>query len=893
MPRETVDLKSFNRGLISPLALARTDLDRTALSAETFDNWMPRNLGSMMLRPGTKYLGSTRSDLAAEFIPFVFSTTDTALLEFTATNLRVWISDALVSRTAVSTALTNGTLDSDLSSWTDDDDPGGTSAWVTGGYLGLTGDGTNFAKRYQQVTVAAGDQSVEHALDIVIERGPVVLRVGSSANDDDYITETVLDTGSHSLTLTPTGNFFVEFKSSTKRQTLVDSCDVASSGTMTVTAPWAAADLTKLRFDQSGDIIYIAADGYQQYKVERRSTRSWSVVKYETNDGPFRNINIGPITIASSALTGNVTLTASDSLFKSTNVGGLYRITSTGQVVTDASITAQNEFTGVIKVTGVTSSRIFTVTIAGRVDSTITLQRSLTASDGPWEDAASYTADTTVAFDDSLDNQTAWYRIGIKTGDYGTDDVAVTLDYPLGSIEGIVRITAYSTALSVSAEVIVDLGGTSAVDDWYEGEWSTRRGFPTSVAFVEGRLGWAGRDKTWLSVSDSFSSFDDLTVGDSGPITRTIGSGPVDNINWMVATRRLLMGTDGSELSLRSSSEDEPLTPSNANIKPFETQGSAGVGALKLGTSAIFVQRGGQRLFEAAFGSDYEYVANDLTTFYPEAGDSPFTHIAVQRQPDTRIHCVRTDGDVSIMLHDKAENISCWIKYSSGGTVEDVVILPGGSGDGEDAVYYLVKRTVNSSTVRFLEKWSLESQCQGGTTSRQLDSHIIYSGASTASMTGLTHLEGETVAVWGGGKDLSTYTVSSGAITLSEAVTAACIGLAYTAQWKSSKLAYSSGLGTALVQKKNVTTLGVILRNTHYQGLKYGPDFTAANLDQLPLMKDEVEISADTVHTAFDEESFSFPGNWDTDSRLCLQAASPRPCTVIAAVIGMETHDRY
>jgi len=225
------------------------------------------------------------------------------------------------------------------------------------------------------------------------------------------------------------------------------------------------------------------------------------------------------------------------------------------------------------------------------------------------------------------------------------------------------------------------------------------------------------------------------------------------------------------ELAIRSSSEDEPLTPTNASIKSFSTQGSAEVGAEKLDTSAIYVQRGGTRIMEAAFGENYEYQSNDLTTFYPEAGDSPITVIGIQRQPDTRIHCVRTDGNVSILLHDKAENISCWINYSSGGTVEDVVTLPGASGDGEDAVYYLINRTVNGSAVRYLEKWSLESQCQGGSTNRQVDSHVVYSGVAITTITGLTHLEGETVAVWGNGKDLGTKVVSSGQITgLSEGV---------------------------------------------------------------------------------------------------------------------------
>ncbi len=966
MPRQQNPLRAFNRGLISPLALARTDIERTALSAEICTNWIPRNLGSMMLRPGTKYIGATLSNSTAYFIPFIFSSSDTALIEITGTVMRVWVNDSLVTRASVSTTVANNSFTTDLTSWTDNDESGGVSAWVTGGYLGLTGNGTAAAIREQQITVAAGDQGTEHALEIIIERGPVILRVGSTTGDDDYITETTLDVGTHSLTLTPTGNFFIEFSSRVKRQVLVDSCGIAASGVMNVTAPWSGDDISKLRYDQSGDIIYIATNGYQQYKIERRSTTSWSVVKYETNDGPFLGINTGPITIASSALSGNVTLTASAALFKSTNVGGLYRLTSTGQTVT-SSITTENTFTNTIRVTGITSSRIFTITRSGVWSGTVTLQRSLDSDTGPWEDVTTYTTNATISFDDGLDNQIAWYQIGVKTGDFtanvitgatqanpcvitvtdgdifstgenvgiasvvgmtelngnsytvtkltattyeldGIDSTGygayvsggvatsegpavLTLDYPIGSVDGIVRITDYTSSTSIGAEVITDLGGTDATDDWYEGEWSSRRGFPSSVAFVEGRLGWAGKDKQSLSVSDAFSSFDDSVEGDSGPISRTIGSGPVDTINWMVAVRRLLLGGEGAEFNCRSSSEDEPLTPSNAHLKSFSTQGSASVGAVKLDTSAIYVQKGGSKVMEAGFGDTYEYQSNDLTTFYPEAGDSPIVRIAVQRQPDTRIHCVRADGDVSILLHDKTENVSCWVNYSSGGSVEDVVILPGASGDGEDTVYYVVNRTINGSTVRYLEKWSLESQCQGESISRQVDSHVVYSGAATTTIAGLTHLEGETVTVWGNGKDLGTKIVSGGQITgLSENVTNACIGLAYTAQWKSSKLAYAANVITALTHKKSISTLGVILYNTHYQGLKYGPDFT--NMDELPLMNKGVETTSDTVHSAYDEESFSFPGEWNTDSRLCLQAASPRPCTLLAAIVNLESHGR-
>ena len=896
---------AFNRGLVSRLGLARADLKRVALSAEEMTNWVPRVLGSMMLRPGLAYLGSSKSDAAARYLPFVFSTSDKALIELTASTMRVWVSDALISRNAVSSTVVNGTFDSNLTSWTDADESGGASDWVTGGYMGLTGNGTAAAIRRQQVTVAVADRNVEHALRIVIQRGPVTLKVGSTSGGDEYISETELLTGTHSLAFTPTGDCHIEFSSRLKRQVLVDSCSVEASGTMEVTAPWAAADLGKIRAhwetSQSGDVLFVACEGYQPRRIERRATRSWSVVRYQSDNGPLRTPNIGPITITPSGLSGNITLTASAALFKSTmapstnNDGSIIRITSSGQTVT-ASVTAENSFTNAIRVEGVGTQRAFTVNIAGTWVATVTLQRSSVSDTGPWTDVSSWTVNqTNVSINDGFDNQIIWYRIGVKTGGFTSGTVSLSLNYTNGSIDGYVRITAFTSSIQVSAEVMVELGSTSATDDWTEGVWSDRRGWPTAVAFVEGRLGWAGKNGIWLSESDAFDSFDDAVEGDSGPISRTIGSGPVDRINWLLPLQRLILGAEGSEFVCKSSSLDEPMTPTNFNVKPVSTQGSAGVSAAIIDQQGVFVQRGGARVFEIAIGDNYEYSATQLSALIPSIGSPSITRIAVQRQPDTRVHFVRSDGTVAMLVFDKVEQVSCWLEIEtlSGDAIEDAVVLPGDSGSEEDQVYYHVKRTVNGSTRRFLEKWATEAQCAGGTLNRQADSFVTYTGAATTSIPA-AHLVGETVVAWVNGTcpedsngDIQTYTVSGGGtITLSTAATNVVVGLQYTARWKSSKLARLEA-GLAFGEYKNVKGLALVLADVHRKGLKFGADFS--NLDDLPSMEDGTAVSTDAVRTDYEEPSVPFPGIWDTDARLCLQAQAPRPCTVLGVVPQVDS----
>lgn len=169
MPRNNVPLLAFNRGIISPLALAGTDIERLALSAEVQTNWMPRLLGSMMLRPGLGYIGQTLDNKRSRFIPFVFATDDTALIELTDGKMRVWVDDALISRDAVSSAIINGDFVSDLSGWTDADESDSSSEWTDAG-MQLTGNSSTSAIRWQQVSVSASDQDVQHAIRVSVAR---------------------------------------------------------------------------------------------------------------------------------------------------------------------------------------------------------------------------------------------------------------------------------------------------------------------------------------------------------------------------------------------------------------------------------------------------------------------------------------------------------------------------------------------------------------------------------------------------------------------------------------------------------------------------------------------------------------------------------------------------
>jgi hypothetical protein len=893
--RQIQSLFSLNRGVVDKQALARLDVKRVAMAAEMQTNWLPKALGPMILRPGRKYLGTTLSNAAARFLKFIFATTDTALLEMTDSAMRVWINDVLLTRPAVTTVINNPTFATGpLVNWTNLDEAGATSSYVAPN-LQLVGSGTARAIREQQVSVAGANIGVEHGIRIVIARGPVTLRIGSTSGDDDYLRETTLYEGTHSISVVPTTDMFIRFFSLLARKTWVTSCTIEAAGVVSVPTPWTAADLSNVRIDQSADVVFAACANKQQRRIERRGThpnaRSWSVVKYAANDGPFRIQNITPTTIAASGLTGNITLTASVALFKPLHVGALFSLTSVGQTVSVAAAASATS-TNSIRVTGVTVARTINITVAGDASgSLVTLERSFdNLTWGAVGGTNFWTANVATTYTDGLDNQIAYYRLTLTTR-VAPDTVTMTLSYAAGSIRGIVRITDYTSFTSVGAEVLTSLGGTVATSVWQEGQWSDLRGWPTSGKIHEGRLWWFGQNGVWGSISDAFDAFDETVVGNGGAINRTIGSGPVDTIAWGLSLKGLAIGAQGAEFLVRASSLDEILTPTSFNVKTSSTQGSGNVDAVKIDQSGCFVNRSGVKVFDLSFDvRAYDFASTNMTELCPEIALAGIVRMDAQRLPDTRLHCVLADGTVAMAVMNKAEDILAWVPITASGLIEDVVTLPAANGTLDDQVYYVVRYTTSTgATVRYLEKWAQELDCRGDKAYCYLaDAYVAYSGVATATITGLSHLEGRQVVVWADGQDVGTndsavpwtqrYTVAGGQITLATAASNVVVGLGYTAQFKSVKIGAITAEGSPLSQQKKVGHLGIVANYLHPKGVRFGADFD--HLDDMPAMEDGTSVGT-AVRTTYDENLIPFPGKWDTDLRVCIQGQAPRPATVL------------
>ena len=206
----------------------------------------------------------------------------------------------------------------------------------------------------------------------------------------------------------------------------------------------------------------------------------------------------------------------------------------------------------------------------------------------------------------------------------------------------------------------------------------------------------------------------------------------------------------------------------------------------------------------------------------------------------------------------------------------------------------MVNRPFGGGSRYYVEKLARADEAVGGVFNKVVDSHVVYSGASTATIVGLGHLASMQVAVWANGVPVYTstnpVTVSAGGeLTLPAAVTSCVVGLIYNGQFKSTKLAHVAQAGTALLQKKKVSRLGLLMENVGWKGIRIGRDFD--NLTGLPATYKSKTLTDTQVLETYDHSLASFNGGWDADSRICFSVASPYPATFMGVVLALEVNE--
>ena len=648
-----------------------------------------------------------------------------------------------------------------------------------------------------------------------------------------------------------------------------------------IASPYTEAQVMDVKFAQSADVMYLTHNSHAPRKLTRAGNTNWTLAAADLSYGPMQDENISTTTLTASARTGSsCTLTASADTFVSTDVGRLVKIHD-----------------GWVKITAFTNA----TTVVGTVQDNLDMRAELLPE---------YTA-ATISFtegdpsstgsehnDRIVDTGKNFIKQGFKVG----QKVTISGSTSNNKDVLIVSVTDDTILCSPSDDLVTEaadtghtiVGKLEATDEWSLGAFSDTTGYPAAVCFFEERLVFAGTTNQpqtiFMSESGGFEQFaDGADAGDA--LIYTIASQQVDVIRYLTPSRALIIGTSGSEFIAQGATTSEALTPTNIQIKRQTNYGTSKRQPVQSGSATLFLQRAQRKVRELVYNFDVDgYVAPDMTLLAEHVTDGGtaggIIDMTVQQEPDNIVWAARADGELLGMTYRREENVVAWHRHPLGGSglCESVAVIPGDL--AEDQLWMVTKRTINGVTRRHVE--FLKDFDFGGSATDAffVDSGLTYSGSATTSITGLDHLEGETVTILADGSTHPTKVVSNGAITLERSATKVHVGLGYNSTLQTMRIEGGSADGTSQGKIKRIHDVTVRLYET--VGLLVGP--STSNLDRVPFRSSADEMDQALPLFTGDKE-IEFPAGFENDGFVVVQQNQPLPMSVLGIFARLHTFD--
>lgn len=269
-----------------------------------------------------------------------------------------------------------------------------------------------------------------------------------------------------------------------------------------------------------------------------------------------------------------------------------------------------------------------------------------------------------------------------------------------------------------------------------------------------------------------------IPAKDDDAIEFTIKARQVNEIRHIISLDAMVLLTSGGEWKV-TEGQDEVLTPSTLGVKIQSYNGSSWVQPSIIGDTVIYVQEKGSRIRDIKYEfTDNKYSGNDLSIFAEHLFDGyTLEESSFAQEPYSINWFIRDDGVLLGLTYQREHQVWAWHQHVTDGEFESVATI---SEDGRDATYVVVKRTVNSSTVRYIERFE-KRIVSAPEDVFCVDSGLTYSGAPATLISGLTHLILKPVAVVADGNEVKNLTVSAtGTITLPRAASKVVVGLPYT-----------------------------------------------------------------------------------------------------------------
>jgi len=324
---------------------------------------------------------------------------------------------------------------------------------------------------------------------------------------------------------------------------------------------------------------------------------------------------------------------------------------------------------------------------------------------------------------------------------------------------------------------------------------SVTRGYPKVCTFFEARLWYAGlksRPQTILgSKTNSFYNLDEGTGLADEAINDTLDTDQINPIVNIFPGKQLLVFTEGGEFS----NSAKPITPEDSAWVRHTNYGSlAGIRPELLDGATLFMDRTGRNLREFIFSfAEDSYTSQSASTLAYDIISAPVDTTLVRGTAidiSNLVLLVNDDGTIAVFNTLRAEEVAGWTRWNTDGLFKSAEAV-------YDDLYFIVSR----DNGYFLEKYNADVYS---------DSHIEV-GAGGPTISGLSHLEGQTVQIIADGSVMEDQVVSSGEVTTERTFTTANVGLGFNAEIEMLPISPNMGGGSSVNRHKRIlkTTLRI------------------------------------------------------------------------------------
>ena len=261
----------------------------------------------------------------------------------------------------------------------------------------------------------------------------------------------------------------------------------------------------------------------------------------------------------------------------------------------------------------------------------------------------------------------------------------------------------------------------------YETVFSGTNNFPNAVSYFEQRRVFAGTNNEPQTIfmtrsgTESDMSFK-LPIRDDDRIKFKVAAREANRIKHIVPLTQLLFMTEAAEWRVTSVNSDA-ITPTSVAVKPQSYIGANNTQPVVVNNSMVYIASRGGHARELGYNwQSNGFISGDLSIRAAHLFDGfDITDMTLAKAPTPVVWMVSTSGKLVGLTYVPEQQVGAWHQHDTDGTFESVTTVAEGS---IDAVYCVIKRTINGNTKRYIE-------CMGTRNyTSQRDSFFVDSGKS-------------------------------------------------------------------------------------------------------------------------------------------------------------------